>query len=93
MHLKDLQKRVAEQTGMRESDVAKVLSSVLDTINTAVYEQKESVKIAGFGKFELVSVKERKGHNVQTGESIMIPAHERMKFAASKSVAKGFSQG
>lgn len=41
------------------------------------------VSIPGFGTFSTSEAKERKGHNMQTGKEITIPAHTAPKFKAS----------
>ena len=43
-----------------------------------------SVEIASFGKFEVIEHKKRPGRNPRTGEEIMLPAHNVVKFTPAK---------
>ena len=60
-----------------------VVNQVLDTLQRAIVEHG-SLKIQGFGVFEVVDVSERQGRNPCTGESIPIPAHKAVKFRPGK---------
>ena len=93
MYLKDLQKLVADKTGVDAHTVAQVLMTTLDTINEQVYVKEEPIQLIGFGKFELVHCPERQGRNIRTGEPLTVPARERMKFTPSKSTAQTLQKG
>ena len=60
-----------------------VVNQVLDTLQRAIVKHG-SLKIQGFGVFEVVDVPERQGRNPRTGESIPIPAHKAVKFRPGK---------
>ena len=81
-------KAVAESTGEDKKIVA-------DICNAFLYEIKEmlisggSVEIAGFGKFTIVEYKERPGRNPRTGEEIMLPAYNVVKFTSAKNLKDG----
>ena len=61
----------------------RVVNQVLDTLQRAIVEYG-SLKIQGFGVFEVVDVTARERRNPRTGESIPIPAHKAVKFRPGK---------
>ncbi len=80
-----LVKSLAEKAGVTQKDAAKILDSVLDSIQTAL-AQGEKVQIIGFGTFE---VRERKARNVispATGKEIRVPATKVPAFKPGKSL-------
>jgi DNA-binding protein HU-beta len=58
------------------------IKELVDIINTGL-EREGKVRISNFGTFELRSVAERTGRNPQTGEEIVIPAHNKVGFKPS----------
>ena len=77
------------------NEVAKVLNtkkeaqlavdSLLNNISQAL-ENKQNVRLAGFGTFKLVEKKARNGRNPKTGEPIEIKASTKVKFVPGKIV-------
>ena len=77
------------------NEVAKVLNtkkeaqlavdSLLNNISQAL-ENKQNVRLAGFGTFKLVEKKARNGRNPKTGEPIEIKASTKVKFVPGKNV-------
>jgi DNA-binding protein HU-beta len=59
------------------------LNKVLANLAEAM-EKGERVTLAGFGSFKVVERAEQKGRNPQTGQSIVIPAHNVVKFRPGK---------
>ena len=80
-----LVKTVAATTGKTQKEVKEVVNATLEAITNALVEGNE-VKLAGFGKFEVVERAERTGTNPSTGESIIIPATNSVKFKASSTL-------
>lgn len=62
--------------------MAEYVDTVFDVIADAV-AAKETVSIAGFGKFEVKERDARMGRNPQTGEVIQIGASRSPRFKAS----------
>jgi DNA-binding protein HU-beta len=62
-----------------EMALNKVLANLADAM-----EKGERVTLAGFGSFKVVERAEQKGRNPQTGQSIVIPAHNVVKFKPGK---------
>ena len=77
--------RECDTTGTMNSIMMteRVVNQVLDTLQRAIVEYG-SLKIQGFGVFEVVDVPARQGRNPRTGESIPIPAHKAVKFRPGK---------
>ena len=79
----DIVNTVAERTGLRKSDVARVLDESLNEIRSSL-NSGESVNLRGFGSFRVSERAERQGRNPRTGEAITIPAGQRVSFKMSK---------
>ena len=73
MNKSDLTKSVADSTGMKLSEAARVVDTVFDTI-VAKLKQREQVTIAGFGTFVAKTRAAREGRNPSTGAPIHIAA-------------------
>ena len=69
-----------------------VVNQVLDTRQRAIVEYG-SLKIQGFGVFEVVDVPARQGRNPRTGESIPIAAHKAVKFRPGKELREAVNCG
>ena len=63
-----------------------VLNRVLTRMADAM-EKGERVILSGFGSFKVVERAAQKGRNPQTGKSIVIPAHNVVKFRPAKNLA------
>lgn len=83
MNKEDLVSYVATQARLTKKDAAGAVEAVLENI-LACLEKGETVKLAGFGAFEVKTHKERKGINPITKEVIDIPAMKAISFRAGK---------
>ena len=79
----ELASAVAAKAGITKKMAAKAVDSVFDTIAASLADG-DSVKIAGFGTFEVRPRAERKGRNPRTKETVMIPASRVPAFKAAK---------
>ena len=79
---------VAEKTGTSKKAAAEVVTAVLDTVLETL-GNGEDVNLTGFGKFSVVDVAAREGHNPATGESMTIEAHKAPKFKFASNVKAG----
>ena len=68
----DLVAAVSEKTGKTKSDVNKIITSVLATIEDEVAAGNK-VRIIGFGSFETRKRAKRNGRNPSTGEIMELP--------------------
>ena len=85
--------RESDTTGTMNSIMMteRVVNQVLDTLQRAIVEYG-SLKIQGFGVFEVVDVPERQGRNPRTEESIPIPAHKAVKFRPGKELREAVNR-
>lgn len=81
----DLIKKIAEKSGLSESDASKALNAYMEAIKEALAEG-DSVRLAGFGTFEVCTRAERTGRNPRTGEAMKFPASKAPKFKAGKTL-------
>lgn len=78
---------MSERTGVSRADIR----LFLERFNEALFQglnEDQLVKIKGLGTFKLVSVKTRKSININGGETIDIPAHNKISFTADKLFAE-----
>jgi integration host factor subunit alpha len=69
--------------GLNKREAKEVVEAFFDEIR-AQLEQGESVKLSGFGNFQLRDKPERPGRNPKTGEPIPISARRVVTFHASQ---------
>jgi integration host factor subunit alpha len=73
-------------------DASRLMESVLTIIKDTL-AQGETLKISGFGKFEVKQKHQRKGRNPQTGEEILISSRKVVTFHPSPVLKKIMNQG
>lgn len=83
MNKKELIDSVAEAAELTKEVAGVAVDAMLDTI-TNTLKSGDSVRIAGFGNFEVTKRKESTGRNPRTGEPVKIPASNVPKFKAGK---------
>ncbi len=81
--LQDIIDQTAEQNGTTKK-LSEDFLRELFTIIEETLGKGDVVKIKGLGTFKLQTVDERKSVNVQTGEEIIIPAHNKISFTPEK---------
>jgi DNA-binding protein HU-beta len=79
----ELIKAVSNDTGFGQKDITSILDSILVQISEQL-KTGEEVVLKDFGAFKLENRPERMGRNPQTGESIVIPAKQVVKFKQYK---------
>lgn len=85
MNKGELVASIADARGMTKSQAEQALNVVLSNMANAM-EKGEKVILTGFGSFRVVERAEQKGRNPQTGQSIVIPAHNVVKFRPAKNL-------
>lgn len=75
----ELKKVVARQSGLTEKEVNLILTTWLDEMSAAI-NRGEDVHLNGLGTFRKKKMAARKSVNVKTGETIIIPAKERITY-------------
>ena len=77
--LKDIARVLADKHKMKHAAAEEFLNQLIELINEGL-QQDRIVKIKGFGTFKMTEVKERNSVNVNTGEHLVIAAHDRVTF-------------
>jgi len=85
MNKAELVEEVANQTGLKKRTSREVVDAVISTITDSL-AREEKVTLVGFGTFQVMERKARRGVNPQTRETIQIPAKKVPKFRAGKSL-------
>lgn len=72
-----------EQVGLNKREAKDMVEAFFEEVRIAL-EAGDSVKLSGFGNFELRIKSERPGRNPKTGEEIPISARRVVTFHASQ---------
>lgn len=75
--------RFANKYGFTKVKTAEIVDQFFETLIDCLKESG-SVKLYGFGKFEVKTVKGKMGRNPKNGEEYAIPEHKKVKFCAGK---------
>lgn len=86
-----LSARLAENTGYPRKICEDFLRELFITVSETL-SKGENVKIKGLGTFRIIYVAPRKSVDVNTGESIEIPGHNKIVFAAAKELAEDINE-
>lgn len=79
----DLCEAVHEQVGLTRQDCAELVERTLDLVSQAL-EKGDTVKLSGFGVFQVRSKRERMGRNPKTGAPAAIDPRRVIGFRASQ---------
>ena len=83
MNTTDLIKKVAEETGISQADVKRVIDSSIGAVASVLAGGNEKVSITDFGTFSVVDKPARRFHNVYSGETAVSEPHSAIKFQPS----------
>ena len=72
MTKKDIVLKIAEETGIKQVDVKKVVQRTLDHVITSL-KGGETVELRNFGIFKVKSRRGRTGRNPRTGDKVPVP--------------------
>tara|TARA_B100000780_G_scaffold152205_1_gene106352 strand:+ start:118 stop:420 length:303 start_codon:yes stop_codon:yes gene_type:complete len=72
-----------EKVGLNKTEAKEMVETFFEEIRISL-EKGESVKLSGFGNFELRLKSERPGRNPKTGEEIPIKARRVVTFHSSQ---------
>ena len=87
---KELAQNLSDQTELSLADAKKFVDLFFDTIKEQLNSGK-TVKLSGFGTFDIVQTKERVGRNPKTMEEFPIPSKRKVKFTVSPKVEKSIN--
>ena len=79
----ELAEMLFEQVGLNKRESKDMVETFFDEIRGAL-ERGESVKLSGFGNFQLRNKPQRPGRNPKTGQEIPISARRVVTFHASQ---------
>ncbi len=82
----ELVAKVSRDTNYSQREISEMLNAVIDEIGYQL-SQGTNVVIMDFGAFKVQDVNARKGRNLHTGETVVIPAHSRVKFTPGKKLS------
>jgi len=85
---KEMVQQVQDKTGMTRKESMALLEGLFEIIKNELAQGKP-VMISGFGKWDVMDKKARKGRNPQTGEEMTIDARKVVSFKASQVLRKG----
>ena len=80
----ELIEKMAKDAGISKMAAAAALNSFTENVTKALKKKNARVTLVGFGTFQKVHRKARKGRNPQTGEPIKIKASKSVKFKPGK---------
>ncbi len=83
MTRKDLAAKIAEGTGMKQTEVKTIIDRVLGEISESLV-RGEKVELRDFGVFKVKQRKARLGRNPKTGEGVQVPARKVVHFKVGK---------
>lgn len=78
----DIAEKIHTTTGLSKKDSSAMMESVFAIMKESL-EAGETIKVSGFGIFEVKQKEARRGRNPQTGEAITIEAHKVVTFKPS----------
>lgn len=87
---KELAQNLSDQTELSLADAKIFVDLFFDTIKEQLNSGK-TVKLSGFGTFDIVQTKERVGRNPKTMEEFPIPSKRKVKFTVSPKVKKSIN--
>ena len=87
MTKKELSIKIAEDTGLKQVEVIKVVQKMLDFMIEALFKG-EVIELRNFGIFKVKSRKPRIGRNPKTGVEVPIPERKVVTFKAGMVMKK-----
>jgi len=87
MTKKEIALKIAEETGLKQVDVKKVVQGTLDHIIEAL-GRGEVVELRNFGVFKVKSRRPRVGRNPRTGTAVSIPQRKAVTFKSGMIMKK-----
>ncbi len=85
MNKVELTEEVSGKTGLTKRTSREAIDAIISAITDSL-TREEKVTLVGFGTFQVMERKARKGVNPQTGQTIEIPTKRVPKFRPGKSL-------
>jgi DNA-binding protein HU-beta len=86
MNKADLVNEISSRTGLTKSKSSEVIDSITESIQDSL-TRGEKVTLVGFGTFDTITRKARKGRNPKTGEELNIPEKRAARFKAGSGLS------
>jgi nucleoid DNA-binding protein len=83
----ELAKRISQQAKVSQKQAGEILEVTLDVIRDAL-KSGDEVRLVGFGSFKVRKSAPRKGVNPRDGQTIHVPAKNRVRFFAGKELSE-----
>lgn len=83
MNKAELVEEVADETGLTKRVSREAVDAIISAITDSL-AREERVTLVGFGSFQVMQRKARRGRNPQTGKELQIPAKKVPKFKAGR---------
>ena len=78
-------KKITEETGIANRDVAATVEAFMEEIRVSLTENKENVYLRGFGTFTVKHRAAKTARNISKNTTLVIEAHDFPAFKPSKS--------
>lgn len=88
----DLVEKIFEKIGLSKKEAQEIIEILFDTMKLTFIEG-ESIKISGFGTFNVRQKKSRRGRNPKTGEDLEITPRRVITFRASNQLKSVMEKG
>ena len=85
MTKKDIARAIAEQTGLPQLQMLKIMQKTFDAIVTTLVTERR-IELRGFGVFEVKKRSARKARNPRTGEKVFVPEKFVVTFIPGKAM-------
>lgn len=79
----ELLSTLAEQTGLKKTEVTNVMAALVSTVYKTLKKEKK-IKLEGLGIMQLRDRKARLARNPRTGEMVKVPAKKVVKLRVTK---------
>ena len=90
MNKAELVNEVSGKTGLTKKETQNVVDALINTVGDTL-SKGEKITLVGFGTFQVMERKARRGVNPQTRKSIQIPTKKVPKFRPGKSLREAVS--
>jgi DNA-binding protein HU-beta len=81
---------IASELGISRARAEEVYETVIGQMITQLAKGNR-VTLSGFGTFEVVTRRPKLGRNPRTGDRLMIPQHQAVKFRMGKTLLRGLA--
>ncbi len=88
----ELSDELFEKVGLNKREAKEFVEAFFEEISFKL-EQREEVKLSGFGNFELRDKTPRPGRNPKTGEAVIVTARRVVSFHASSKLKSMVTDG